>query len=212
MSIDSKTLMKYLYDAGLIEEIESKLNYYIYFLDFIGEYTPYINGAGMDFDTKYTYEVEKVIKYNDKEIYYSHESETFNGENGYTPDKYYRGKVICSYKTNLKDPKLVELYTKQKLEKAIIADYGITNEVINNFYNNPVQENENELSNEDRIAKINATEAHLAELFDRVKNINTIIKNNKELIESLKEGISQLEIEKEEIIEKIQETTNSKTK
>lgn len=212
MSINSIKLRKYLNDAGLVEEIENKLKIYTYFIDYVGSYTPYINGAGMDFDTKYTYEVEKTIKYNNEDIYYSHETETFSDDDGYTPDDYKKGRLICSGNIHLNDTRLIDPDTTKILDNLIIADYSITDEIIDNFYNNPVQENENELSNEDRIAKINATEAHLAELFDRVKNINTIIKSNKELIESLKEGISQLEIEKEGIIEEIQKTSNSKTK
>lgn len=213
MSINSKKLWKYLNDVGLINKIENNLKYYIYFVDYIGEYMPYINGAGMDFDTMYTYEVEKVIKYNDAEIYYSHETQTFRGEDNYTPDKYSRGSIICSNKTDLKDAKLSEEYTKEKLEEAIIADYGITEETIDNFYNNKtIQENENDLTNEESISHINEKENHLVELFEKINNINIQIKDKKELIEQLKEAVSQLEIEKEGIIEEIQITSNSKIK
>ena len=198
MAINSKKLWLYLKDAGLINEIESKLKCYIYFVDYIGEFMPYINGVGMDFDTKYEYEVEIYTKYNDKAIHYSHETKTFSDDAGHTPNKYSRGDLICSYNTKLDDINLND-YSRDKLEEIIIKEYGITNEIIDNFYGN----NENKISTE-----TNIDDDELIKLYKEIDEIDFQINNKKSTIESLKKAIDYLEAEKSNRLFKISKNKN----
>ena len=205
MVINDNKLRKYIKDADLIKEIERKIRCYIYFLDYVGQYTPYINGSGMDYDTRYTYEVKKVIRYNDEEIYCTYETETYREEEGFTPDKFSRGSLICSYSTDLTNPVLNELYTKEKLDEAITKDYNITDEIINNFYNNG--ENIIESKKEE-----NNTDDELYKLYKEIDAINVKIDDKKSTIEALKKAIEFLEEEKTKINQEIEQKENAKRK
>ena len=143
MNIEEKKLRKFLDDTKLTDQVNNELSINEYFINCESQYSSYLDGAGLNYSMKYICEIKKIIEYGKENVLYLPVKKTYSSDDGFSSDNYSKGDLITSTPIDIENALLKIDNSIKKLYTLIAEKYGITDELIDNYYSEDLEKSKN---------------------------------------------------------------------